>query len=225
MFEVDELLAQQASDRIASRRGIYWVIGGSCSGKTSVCSEIAANTDTSVYDMDENIYGRYRDRYSPSRHPASSAWFRRADALHWALSLSWEDFNNLNKATNAEFLDLFSQDILEMTSDRPLIVDGGITHPSLLAAVVDPQKIVCLEINDAESRRIWETDKARSTMRSAVKGLPDGRAAWGKFLMFNERISETINREAREQGIVVVRRAAGMSLEDLSSAVSQRLDI
>jgi hypothetical protein len=91
--------------------------------------------------------------------------------------------------------------------------------------VVDPQKIVCLEINDAESRRIWETDKARSTMRSAVKGLPDGRAAWGKFLMFNERISETINREAREQGIVVVRRAAGMSLEDLSSAVSQRLDI
>ena len=225
MFEVNELLTQQASDRIASRRGVYWVIGGSCSGKTSVCAEIAASADIPIYDMDESRYGRYRDRYSPSRHPASSAWFRRADALHWALSLSWEDFNILNKATNAEFLDLFSQDILEMKSDRPLIVDGGITHPSLLAAVVDPQKIVCLEIDDAESRRIWETDKSRSAMRAAVESLPDGRGAWRKFLMFNERISETINREAREQGIFVVRRAAGISLEDLSRAVSQRLGV
>ena len=225
MFEVDESLIEEASQKLASRSELYWIIGGSCSGKTSLCNSISGRTGISVYDMDKYAYRVYMGRYSRSRHPASSAWFKRTDGLEWVLSLSWYDFNKLNRAVNAELLDLFSQDICENYGDCPLLVDGGITHPSVLTAVVEQKRIACISIEDAESRRIWETDESRSGMRKAIKGLPEGRKVWEKFLGFNKRMSETINKEAVEQGISVFERDPESSAEDVSGTVMKGLGI
>ena len=225
MFEVNETLIREATERLAFRSWVYWIVGGSCSGKTSVCRAISKKTGICVYDMDAHTYGAYMARYADSRHPASSAWFKRTDGLEWALSLSWDDFNSLNRTANAEFLDLFSQDISENYGDVPVLVDGGITHPSVLAAVVEPKRVSCLIIDDAESRRHWETDESRVEMRRAVQGLPEGCKAWRKFLTFNEHMSETINRESREQGIGAFKRERDSSVECLAEAVMQGLGI
>ncbi len=225
MFEVDRALVREAALSLASARGLRWVIGGACSGKSSVCRTISRWTGVPVFDMDEHIYGRYMSRYSQSRHPASSAWFKRRDGLAWVLSLPWEAFDDLNRATNAEFLDLVARDVSERYGDRPVLVDGGITHPSVLAAVVDPARIACLAVDDAESRRIWEEDEARSGMRRAVEGLPGGAERWATFLTFDERMSATIEREAREQGIVVLARTRSASVEELSRVVMGALGI
>ncbi len=224
-FEVDRALLQGAAERLAPVRGLRWVIGGACSGKSTVCRTIARWTDTPVYDMDEHVYGRFMSRYSASRHPASTAWFKRGDGLGWVLSLPWAVFDDLNRATNAEFLDLVAQDLSERFADRPVLVDGGITHPSILAAVVDPARIVCLTVDDAESRRIWAEAEDRSGMRRAVEGLPDGAERWATFLTFNERMSATIDREAREQGIAVFVRTPGASVEELSRGVMHGLGL
>ncbi len=217
MFEVDRALVREAALRLASARGLRWVIGGACSGKSTVCQIISRRTGVPVYDMDEHVYGRYMSRYSASRHPASTAWFKRGDGLRWVLSLSWETFDGLNRATSAEFLDLVAGDVAERYGDRPLLVDGGITHPSVLAAAVDPSRIACLAVDEAESRRIWEQDEARAGMRRAVERLPGVVDGWARFLTFNERMSATIEREAREQGIVVLARTAGGTAEEPSS--------
>jgi hypothetical protein len=225
MFEVDRALVREAAQTLAAARGLRWVIGGACSGKSSVCQTISRWTGVPVFDMDEHIYGPYLSRYSSSRHPASSAWFRRRDGLAWVLSLPWETFDDLNRATNAEFLDLVARDVAERYGDRPVLVDGGITHPSVLAAAVDPARIACLAVDDAESRRIWEKDEARLGMRRAVERLPGGAERWATFLTFNERMSATIEREAREQGVAVFARTAGVSVEELSEAVMGALGI
>ena len=225
MFEVDRALVGEAARRLASARGLRWVIGGACSGKSTVCQIISRRTGVPVYDMDEHVYGRYMSRYSASRHPASTAWFRRGDGLGWVLSLSWEAFDALNRATNAEFLDLVAEDVAERYGGGPLLVDGGITHPSVLAAAVDPSRIVCLAVDDAESRRVWGQDAARAGMRRAVEGLPGVGDGWARFLTFNERMSATIEREAREQGIVVLARAAGDVADGLARTVMGALGI
>lgn len=222
-YEVDRALLREAAQRLESVRGLRWVIGGACSGKSAVCRTISRWNDTPVYDMDEHVYGSFLSRYSASRHPASTAWFKRGDGLAWVLSLSWAAFDDLNRATNAEFLDLVAQDLSERFGDQPVLVDGGITHPSVLAAAVDPARIACLTVADAESRRIWAEDEDRSGMRRAIERLPDGAERWGTFLTFNERMSATIDREAREQGIAVFARVPGISAEELSSAVMQGL--
>ncbi len=225
MFEVDRALIREAAARLASARGLRWVIGGACSGKSSVCQTISRWTGVPVYDMDEHVYGHYTSRYSLSRHPASSAWFKRRDGLAWVLSLPHKAFDDLNRATNAEFLDLAARDLAERYGEGPVLVDGGITHPSVLAAAVDPARIACLAVDDAESRRIWEEDEARSGMRQAVERLPGGRERWATFLTFNERMSATIEREAREQGVAVFARTAGASVEELSEAVMGALGL
>jgi hypothetical protein len=225
VFEADRALIREAALRLASARGLRWVIGGACSGKSSVCQTISRWTGVPVYDMDEHVYGHYMSRYSPSRHPASSAWFRRRDGLAWVLSLPWETFDDLNRATNAEFLDLVARDVAERYGDRPVLVDGGITHPSVLAAAVDPARIACLAVDDAESRRIWEEDEARSGMRRAVERLPGGRERWATFLTFNERMSATIEREAREQGVAVFVRTPGVSVEEASRTIMAALGL
>jgi hypothetical protein len=225
MFEVDRALVRQAALRLAAARGLCWVIGGACSGKSTVCQIISRRTGVHIYDMDEHVYGRYMGRYSASRHPASTAWFKRGDGLRWVLSLPWEAFDGLNRATNAEFLDLVAEDVAERYGDRPLLVDGGITHPSVLAAAVDPSRIACLAVDDAESRRIWQEDEARAGMRGAVERLTGVGDGWATFLTFNERRSATIEREAREQGIVVLARTAGDSADELAGAVMGALGI
>ena len=224
MFEVDRALLRDAATRFEPARGLRWVIGGACSGKSTVCRAIAGWTGVPVYDMDEHVYGRFMGRYSASRHPASSAWLKRGDGLAWVLSLAWEAFDDLNRATNVEFLDLVADDITERYGDRPVLVDGGITHPSVLAAAVDPSRIACLAVADAESRRIWEEAEDRARMRLAVERLPVGDR-WSTFLTFNERMSATIEREAREQGIPVFERASGVSVAELSGAVARRLGL
>ena len=223
MFEVDRALLREAAARLEPAHGLRWVIGGACSGKSSVCQTISRWTGVPVFDMDEHLYGGYLGRYSASRHPASSAWFKRGDGLAWVLSLTCEEFDDLNRATNAEFLDLVSQDVAERYGDRPVLVDGGITHPSVLAVAVDPSRIACLAVADAQSRRVWEEDEARSGMREAVERLPGGGDRWARFLMFNERMSATIEREAREQGIAVFHRTQGVSVEALSKVVMRGL--
>jgi hypothetical protein len=225
MFEVDRSLIREAAARLASARGLRWVIGGACSGKSSVCQTVSRWTGVPVYDMDEQVYGHYMGRYCSSRHPASSAWFKRRDGLAWVLSLSWATFDDLNRATNAEFLDLASWDVAERYRDGPVLVDGGITHPSVLAAVVQPSRIACLAVDGAESRRLWEEDEARSDMRRAVEQLPARADRWATFLTFDERMSATIEREAREQGIGIYPRTMGLSVEELSEAVMKGLGL
>ena len=225
VFEVDRALLREAAERLAPVRGLRWVIGGACSGKSTVCRTISRWTGTPVYDMDEHVYGRFMSRYSTSRHPASTAWFKRGDGLAWVLSLPWATFDDLNRATNAEFLDLVAQDLAERFGDRPLLVDGGITHPSVLAAAVDPARIACLTVADAESRRIWAEDDDRAGMRRAVAGLPGGAEQWATFLTFNERMSTTIDQEARQEGIAVFARAPGASVEELSREVMRGLGL
>jgi hypothetical protein len=56
-------------------------------------------------------------------------------------------------------------------------------------------------------------------MRRAVERLPGVGDGWARFLTFNERMSATIEREAREEGIIVLARARGASVEESSRAV------
>lgn len=225
MFDVDRALLREAASRFASAHGLRWVIGGACSGKTALCRTISHWTGVPVYDMDEHVYGRFMGRYDARRHPASSAWLGRGDGLAWALSLPWEAFDHLNRATNVEFRDLVARDVADRFGERPVLVDGGITHPSVLAVAVDPTRIACLSVATAATRRIWETDEARAAMRTAIERLPGRADRWTTFLAFDERMRATIEREAREEGVAMFARAPGVSVEQLSSAVMRGLGI
>lgn len=204
-FSPNEDLLKAAIERFDGTRRIFWLLGASCTGKTTVCKCLAASHNVAICDMDARMFGDYVGKYTETAHPASCAWLRRADALQWALSLSWDEFNRLNEATNVEILDLFSQEVQASTETKPLVVDGGLSHPYLLAQVLPVGNILCIQRDEAARAGTWQRDENKLQMKSVIQALPDGQQLWRTFLHFDKMITKTLEDQCREAGIHIVR--------------------
>ena len=207
-FDIDLTLLARAHLALAAHPRLYWVVGGSGSGKTTVCPLVAARHGLLLYDMDAHIYGTYHERFSPQRHPANTAWAGAPDSLAWLLDMTWEEFDRFNQAALPEYLDLLVEDLSAMAPTAGVLVDGGIFNPALLARAIPPQRIVCLEAPGQTGAAVWEDDAERLTMKDNFSGFPDPDAAWRKFLTFDENITRTIYDECLQAGIPIILRKA-----------------
>lgn len=195
MFVTDEALIRKAAHALADRTKLRWIIGGACSGKSTICRAVSERTGIPVYDMDEAVFGRWR--FDLDRHPATTAWFMAENPLGWMLSLPWPEFDALYRAANAEYLDLLAEE-LDDQPDEPLLIDGGITHPSVLVQAVPPERVVCLATADEIRVGEWTTAENRAEMRQWIAALPDSAAMWWRFLDYDRRMAATIVRESRD---------------------------
>jgi hypothetical protein len=230
MFTTNESLIEQAALVLAKRENLRWIIGGACSGKSTVCRAISERTGLPVDDMDEAVFGRWR--FDPDRHPATTAWFTAENPLGWMLSLPWPEFDALYRAANAEYLDLLANE-LDGQPDKPLLIDGGITHPAVLVRAVPAERILCVETSDDRRQREWETAPERDEMRQWIAALPDGAAMWRRFLEYDRLMTATIGRECRDGYIQVfnwddtieANQLAGQVIDHWSLSVTQPVDI
>lgn len=220
LFATDGNLLNHARDILWTRQNLRWLIGGAGSGKSTVSRAVAARTGIPIYDMDEAFFGRFR--VDPERHPATTAWFSAESPLGWMLSLSWLEFDALYRAANAEMLDLLAID-LAGHPDEPLLIDGGITHPSVLVRAFPADHVICLQREEVSRAREWETAAGRAEMKTSVLALPDGAAMWGRFLDYDRRMTETIGRESREHGVRVVSWDEATGLASLVESVTRFL--
>jgi hypothetical protein len=220
-FPPNHSLLKAVAERFAGNRRIFWLLGASCTGKTTVSKCLAASNNMALCDMDARIFGDYVGKYTETAHPASCAWLKRADALQWALSHSWDEFNRLNEAANVETLDLFSQEVQASTETRPLVVDGGLSHPYLLTHVLPLTNVLCIQRDEAVRAGTWERDENKLHMKSMIQALPDGQQLWRTFLHFDKMITETLEDQCREAGIRIVRTHEG---RDVSHVVASVID-
>ncbi len=225
MFEINQELITRAREILYGRGNIFWIIGGACSGKSTISRIIAETRGIARYDMDEHIFGGYMGLYTPERHPASTAWFTAPDPFVWAFSLPWEEFNALNRAANAEYLDLLATELALQDQDQPLLIEGGITHPAILAQVISPGQVVCLEISEQKRLRTWENAPERAEMKSWLHALPDPEQQWHKFLDLDKKMSQIIVNESQAEGIKIVYREENASVAELASKITAGLGI
>jgi hypothetical protein len=205
-FCVDQQLLVKARRILTNRSKVYWIIGGSGAGKSTVCREIAAAYGIPIYDMDAHVFDDYPQRCTGERHPALSAWFSAPDPFAWMLGLPENDFVDFNRAANAEFLDLLADDLAGTAPDQSLVIDGWITHPSLVVQVAPPGQIVCLEIAASTSAKAWEEHPDRRFMKEMVWRLPHPEQAWKRFLHTDALMTRTILDESRANGIRICHR-------------------
>lgn len=204
LYSVNRKLIEKASQVLKNRTNIFWILGGSCSGKTTLCEYLQSNRNFQIYDMDKYIFESYAGLYSKELHPVSFEWLTNPDGLDWVLSLSWEEFNSLNQATNAEFLDLFAADSSVRDSSAPLIVDGGLSHPALLKEVLPPENIVYLTRDEVTRKGLWEQEDKRLQMKEMILALPAGSDKWKKFLLFDELITAEMDLQVSTNDIKTI---------------------
>ncbi len=213
MFQLDTTLLDEARPILEKATQLAWIIGGAGSGKTTVSRALAARLGLPVYDMDEAVFGRFA--FDPARHPATTAWFTAPDPLAFILGLPWPEFDALYRATNAEMIDRLAAELRDRP-DAPLLVDGGISHPSVLARAVPAARAVCLAGPPGHGTRQWQTAESRAAMKAAILALPEGDEMWSRFLEYDRRMTATMERESRAAGIVVFPWDEATSVEDLS---------
>ncbi len=224
-FIVDHVLLAAAGNKLANHTSLVWIVGGAGSGKTTLCRVLGTRLGFPVYDMDAHIYGEYHRRFDPARHPVNTAWSSASNGLAWLLDMSWEDFNLFNQAALPEYLDLLANDLDSPGSGDAWLIDGGISNPGLLAQAIPRRQIVCLSAPEQSSAEIWDVAGERGAMKTEIDGLPNGEAAWRKFLEFDHRLTTTILEECRDAGIPVFRRQSSTTVDALASQVIGELGL
>lgn len=218
-------LLTQARAALAGRDGLYWLIGGSGAGKSTICQALAARFALPVYDMDAHIYGAYHSRFTAERHPVNRAWSSAQNGLAYLLDMSWAEFNQFNQAALAEYLDLLCEDLAGTDLNARLLIDGGIMNPALLAQVIPPRQIVCLAAPQQSSATVWQQPGERSAMKEVIFQLPKPEEAWHTFLFFDEKITQTILQECQAHGIAICARGDRETVDELAGRVAQTLGI
>ena len=225
MFEVDQGLIAKARPAFANRHNVYWILGGAGAGKSTLCRALSARTGVAVYDMDAHIYDAYISRYTAQRHPATTAWLSAENPLAWALELSQDAFAAFNRAATAEYLDLLADDLAAWPAAQAMLIDGGITHPSLAAQVLAPRQMVCLTTSDEERVHLWTTAEERAEMRRWIRALPEPERMWRQFLAHDATISTVMVRESTAHGIAVIARHPHDSVDALADRVATYLGL
>ncbi|HET6447239.1 MAG TPA: hypothetical protein VFI27_21980 [candidate division Zixibacteria bacterium] len=224
-FDVNRELLEEACEVLWERTNIYWIIGGSSSGKSTLSRELSGRTEIPIYDMDAYVFDLYMGRYNKEKHPANSAWFTAPNPLDWALSLSWEEFDSVYQAANVEYLVLLAEDLLKTEFLGPQIIDGGITHPSVLVKTLKSTQIVCIDTEERTRALTWETSEERSAMKKQVMTLPDGDVKWTRFREFDRLLTRTIIQQSRTENIKIFYRANDTTVEQLGDQIQDYFGI
>jgi hypothetical protein len=225
LFTINQKLLELAKKRLQNKPNIYWIIGAASSGKTTLSQALAEQSHISLYDMDAHIYGSFGELYSAEQHPTNTAWLSAPNPLAWQLALSLDEFDAFNRAASIEHFDLFTKDIEKRGSQQILLVDGGITHPSLLANIIPRENIFCVHINRHERVKAWETSEERAAMKAWIFDLPDPQVKWQKFLELDEAIAQTMVKECESHHIKLFERDAQTSIQALTQMIADYFGI
>jgi hypothetical protein len=224
-FIFNNNLLKQSHASLFRRDRLYWVVGGAGSGKTTISQTLSTKFNIPVYDMDAQIYGAYHSRFTQERHPVNKTWAASENGLAWLLNMSWDEFDIFNQAALPEYLDLLAEDLETIDPNASLLVDGGICNPALIAQVISPRQIVCLERPERTSAEIWDENQERTAMKEMIYQWPEPEKAWRKFLAFDKRITHTILKESRENNISVCARNETEPVDKFAERVAQALEI
>ncbi len=223
-FKINHSLLRQAQAKLSRYKKLYWILGGSGSGKTTICQTLSGQFDMPIYDMDAHIYGTYHERFTDEKHPVNKAWAKAENGMAWLLDMSWDTFNNFHQAALPEYLDLLTEDLASINPNDGLLIDGGIWHPALLAQVLPLQQIICLTTEES-SVEIWEGNSERYAMREMFDHFHEPEVRWRKFLEFDTKITETVYEEARENKINVAARGKTENIATFSKSIARQLGL
>lgn len=223
MYAADISLLARVRGALVALPDLRFVVGGSGTGKSTVCMQLAARSGVEVLDMDARLYGSWHDRFDARRHPANRAWSDAPDPLAWQLALEPATFLAFHEASTAEALDLLVDELHETDSPRPLLVDGGFGSVAVLARAVPVESMVCLSLPAALRANVWTGSADRGAFLEIVARVPGVDDPVGRFLALDRALSVQMVADARAAEIRVVERAFGESIGVTANAVGRHL--
>lgn len=101
---------------------VYWMGGSPCAGKTTIAQIIAQEYGWQIYHIDRHVES-YLERADPEKHPFLSSY--KQIGLKKFLPLNPEEQLERVKNMSAEQFQFILDDIAELESDTPILVEGA----------------------------------------------------------------------------------------------------
>ena len=224
MFTVDEGLVARARSVLGAMSGLRFIVGGAGTGKSTVCTALAARSGLAVVDMDARLYGSWHGRFDAGRHPVNRAWSDASDPLAWQLAMSSAEFLAFHDASTAEAMDLLA-DELGGNDGGKLLVDGGFGSVAVLARAVPATAIACLALPAAARATVWSGDQGRRGFLEHVAGVDGARNPVDRFLVLDAALAERMEADAVAAEVRVFERPDGEPVGVTAAAVAAYLGL
>jgi hypothetical protein len=224
-FDVDDALLRAARRVLGPMDRLWFLLGGSGAGKTTVGAALAARYHLEQLDMDARMYGSWHEQFDLVRHPASSAWARSPDPLAFLVRMDPDEFLAFHAASTAEALDLLAAELDGTDPGHPALVDGGFGSLGVVARVVPASRLACLSLPPDLRAGAWTDTPDRRGFLDVVASVPGIDDPAGRFLALDARLARAMDEDAEAAGVRVLVRHPGLAVDVLADAVAAHLGI
>jgi len=193
----------------------FWIVGGACTGKSTLSGALSESLGFSLIDMDARIYGTWLSVYSADTFPENYQWIQQPNALEWALQQSDEEYLSYCNRVSLEYFQLLKIELSRLYNQAGSIVDGGFSSLMPWVSHLDQANVVCLDVDRDVAVSEWNTDPDRVVFKQEIQALPSGEKKWIRFLELDALITSQLVVQANASGVPVIHARRVGTLETL----------
>jgi hypothetical protein len=203
-------------------RHVYWIGGGSGAGKSTVARMLAVEHGFRIYDTDEAM-ADHAGRMSSASRPLMRQFIAMDMDERWVTSTPDEMLETF-PWFRGEGFDLIVDDLLNLPSDPPVIVEGFRILPHRVKSLLDePSRAVWLLPTPEFRRAAFESRKPAGPPWTFVDKTSDPERALANLLERDRMFTEQLREDARDLGLRVIDIDLGMTADDVAEQVSSAL--
>src|SRR5579884_2371853 len=200
---------------------IRWLGGGSGAGKSTVARLLAEKYALRLYSIDE-MQAAHTARSNPIDHPLLHAFMGMSMDERWVKRTPGEMFATFH-GFQGEGFELMLEDLLELPTDLPVLVEGYKLLPRLVAPLLSrPDQAVWL-IPTPEFRRAALA--SRGSLWSIASRTGDPETALANLLARDALYTEEVFRQAVALQLTTIEVNGSASVDELMARVEKCLGI
>jgi adenylate kinase family enzyme len=185
MKEIDWEEAKQ------SLRHVLWIGGAQCAGKSTLSQRLSDTYGVTRYNGDDNL-GSHMEKVTEENAPIYHEYLQKG-GFEWLLKQDLKTMTRIFNGSGKEDLRFVVDDLLNMPSNKPIIVDLFNGYPQWVRKIADRDSVFFLVATDSYQKQEWQ-ERKKNWIEMFEENCDDPEASWSRFVMF----CQNTNRFVRE---------------------------
>jgi hypothetical protein len=202
-------------------RHVRWIGGGSGAGKSTVARLLAEKYGFRVYSTDD-AQAAHTARSNPVEHPLLHAFLAMTMDERWAKRTPEEMFRTFH-GFHGEGFELLVEDLLDLPTDAPILVEGYKLLPRLVAPLLSRREQAVWLLPTAEFREAALA--SRGSTWSIAGRTSDQETALANLLARDALYTKELCREAAALRLNTIEINGSASVDELVRRVAEYLSI
>ncbi len=202
-------------------RHIRWIGGGSGAGKSTVVRRLSEKYGLRLYHCDDT-QSAHTARSNPTDHPMLHTFITMTMDERWVKRTPEEMFRTFH-GFHGEGFGLILEDLLDLPTDVPVLVEGYKLLPRLVAPLLSRLDQAVWLIPTSSFRRTAFC--RRESLWSIAGQTSDPQTALANLLTRDAIYTEEVERQAVTLQLTCIQVNGGASIDELATSVAQCLGI